>query len=348
MPAVEIAELAHDGEAEAAATRCRVARVLEPEKGRENLLAHRRWNARSLVDDGHDGSGLAAGGIDLHGLVVPMAQRVADEIVENASQRRRRHALVANRSDAETNRHPFALVRGLQRCQQLGQCHVRGLVLAEPAREFEGLAHEPVHGVDFRIETLNLFAWRLRRQQCEFELHARQWCAQIVRDAREHGVEVRPICVNASFWDNVMEPDGQGGLALRLGLRQIKGLSEEDASWLTAARGNGYQSVRDVWRRAGLAPAMVERLAEADVFSALGLTRRDALWEAKALAPGAPLPLFAGDIDGEAIDEPAALLPQMTLGEEVVEDYVAMRLTLRAHPLALLRHLLTPGAGMAP
>ncbi len=166
--------------------------------------------------------------------------------------------------------------------------------------------------------------------------------AQIVRDAREHGVEVRPICINASFWDNVMEPDGQGGLALRLGFRQIKGLAEEDATWLTAARGNGYRSVRDVWRRAGLAPAMVERLAEADVFNALQINRRAALWEAKALAPGPVLPLFAGDIDGEAIDEPTAYLPQMTLGEEVVEDYVAMRLTLKAHPLALLRPLLTP------
>ena len=166
--------------------------------------------------------------------------------------------------------------------------------------------------------------------------------AQIVRDAREHGVEVRPVCINASFWDNTMEPDGQGGLALRLGFRQIKGLAEEEASWLTAARGNGYRSVRDVWRRAGLAPAMVERLAEADVFSALGAERREALWEAKALAPGAPLPLFADDLDGEVVHEPSAILPEMTLGEQVVEDYVSMRLTLRAHPLALLRDQLTP------
>ena len=169
--------------------------------------------------------------------------------------------------------------------------------------------------------------------------------AQIVRDAREHGVKVRPVCINTSFWDNTMEPDGHGGLALRLGFRQIKGLAEEDASWLTAARGNGYQSVRDVWRRAGLAPALIERLAEADVFACLGLNRREALWEAKALAPGAPLPLFATDMEGEAIDEPAALLPEMTLGEEVVEDYVSMRLTLKAHPLALLRPHLTPPSG---
>ncbi|MEL7166840.1 MAG: error-prone DNA polymerase [Pseudomonadota bacterium] len=171
--------------------------------------------------------------------------------------------------------------------------------------------------------------------------------AQIVRDAREHGVEVRPICINASFWDNVMEPDGKGGLALRLGLRQIKGLSEEDASWLTGARGNGYTAVEDVWRRAGLGPQVLVRLAEADVFSSLGLARREALWAAKALAPGEVLPLFARDIDGEVVDEPAALLPQMSLGEQVVEDYVSTRLTLRAHPVGLLRHVLTPGARLA-
>ena len=166
--------------------------------------------------------------------------------------------------------------------------------------------------------------------------------AQIVRDAREHGIEVRPICINASFWDNVMEPDGRGGLALRLGLRQIKGLREEDASWLTAARGNGYTEIDDVWRKAGLAPGVIERLAEADAFAALGMKRREALWAAKAIASVKPLPLFAQGLEGEAIDEPAAMLPKMSLGEEVVEDYVAMRLSLKAHPLALLRDRLTP------
>ncbi|MEC9312042.1 MAG: error-prone DNA polymerase, partial [Pseudomonadota bacterium] len=166
--------------------------------------------------------------------------------------------------------------------------------------------------------------------------------AQIVRDARAHGVEVRPICINASYWDNVMEPDGQGGLALRLGFRQIKGLSDEDVSWLTAARGNGYTEVQDVWRKAGLPPPVIERLAEADAFAVLGLSRREALWQAKAITAKKPLPLFERELEGEAIDEPTAHLPQMTLGEEVVEDYVAMRLSLRAHPVALLRHILTP------
>ncbi|PRY21162.1 DNA polymerase III alpha subunit [Aliiruegeria haliotis] len=167
--------------------------------------------------------------------------------------------------------------------------------------------------------------------------------AQIVRDARQHGVEVHPVCINRSFWDNVMEVDDQGGLALRLGFRQIKAMKEEEATWISAARGNGYQGVEEVWRRAGIGPALLEALAEADAFAGLGLARREALWEAKALRGAAPLPLFAGDLDGEAIDEPAAHLPAMTLGEEVVEDYVSMRLTLRAHPLELLRSRLSPG-----
>ena len=167
--------------------------------------------------------------------------------------------------------------------------------------------------------------------------------AQIVRDAREHGVTVRPICINASYWDNVMEPDGTGGLALRLGFRQIKAMREEEAAWIAAARGNGYQSVEDVWRRAGIDPRSLRRLAEADVFATLGMTRRQALWDARAIGAAKPLPLFGGDLDGEGIVEPAAHLPAMTEGEEVVEDYVAMRLTLRKHPMAFLRPRLTPG-----
>ncbi|WP_249138828.1 error-prone DNA polymerase [Actibacterium sp. MT2.3-13A] len=166
--------------------------------------------------------------------------------------------------------------------------------------------------------------------------------AQIVRDAREHGVEVRPVCINMSFWDNVMEPDGEGGLALRLGFRQIRRLGEEDAAWITAARNNGYRSLEDVWRRAGLGPKRLAALAEADAFAALGLSRREALWAARAIAAPTPLPLFARDLDGEGIVEPAVQLRAMTEGEEIVEDYVALRLTLRRHPLALLRPRLTP------
>ncbi|MDD9719807.1 error-prone DNA polymerase [Sulfitobacter sp. PR48] len=161
--------------------------------------------------------------------------------------------------------------------------------------------------------------------------------AQIVRDVREHRVEVRPICVNASHWDNRLERRADGALALRLGFRQIKGFKEEDAGWIVAARGNGYRDPESVWLRAGVAPVVLERLAEADAFTDMGLTRRDALWQVRAIRGQAPLPLFNDPLDGESIHEPTIVLPQMQLGEEVVEDYVSMRLTLRAHPMELLR-----------
>jgi DNA-directed DNA polymerase III PolC len=157
--------------------------------------------------------------------------------------------------------------------------------------------------------------------------------AQIVRDARAHGVEVRPVCVNASYWDNVLEPDGRGGLALRLGFRQIKGVRQDDADWIPAARGNGYRDVAAVWRRAGTPPRLLAKLADADAFAGLGLDRRTALWQAAALGE-APLPLFDGIEEEDTRPVP---LPPMTLGEEIVADYTALRLTLRAHPMALLR-----------
>lgn len=161
--------------------------------------------------------------------------------------------------------------------------------------------------------------------------------AQIVRDLREHGVEVRPICVNRSDWDNALERRADGRLALRLGFRQIKGFRAEDAGWIVAARGNGYPDVESLWLRAGLLPSPLERLAEADAFAGLGLTRRDALWAVRAIRAPKPLPLFANPLDGEGGIEPAVTLPPMHLGEEVVEDYIALRLTLRAHPMELLR-----------
>jgi error-prone DNA polymerase len=180
--------------------------------------------------------------------------------------------------------------------------------------------------------------------------------AQIVRDAREHGVEVLPPSINHSRWDNAMEARSHG-LALRLGFRQIRGLQEEEVQWIVAARGNGYASVEDVWRRAGVRPLTITRLAEADVFACLegggsggsggggGYGRREALWAAKALTGEAPLPLFAGSMEGEGIVEPAVQFRAMSEGEAVVEDYVAYRLTLRSHPMALLRHILTPETG---
>lgn len=174
--------------------------------------------------------------------------------------------------------------------------------------------------------------------------------AQIVRDLREHGHEVRPVSVNHSEWDNTLEKRADGTLALRLGFRQIKGLRQEDAQWIVAARGNGYPDVDSLWRRAGVPPAGLERLAEADAFAGMRLNRRDALWAVRAIRAPRPLPLFGAE--GEGIVEPRAALPTMTLGEQVIDDYLTLRLSLRAHPMEILRphlpgltaHFALPGA----
>ena len=178
--------------------------------------------------------------------------------------------------------------------------------------------------------------------------------AQIVRDAREHGVEVRPVDVNHSFWNCTLEPgDGEkpGGVALRLGFRQIKGFAEDTAEQLTARRGRGYREVYELWRRGDLGPAILERLAQADAFTSIGLSRRQALWAVRGLGqmPGLGLlPLFATSAKGadetasphEIGPEPEVELPAMTLGEEVINDYSSLKLTLKTHPLALLRPML--------
>ena len=159
--------------------------------------------------------------------------------------------------------------------------------------------------------------------------------AQIVRDAREHGVPVRPICVEHSYWDNVLEPAGNGTLAVRLGFRQIKGFREDDGQWLSAARGNGYRSIDAVWRKAGLDRTALSKLAQVDAFASHGLNRRDALWAVKGLGGEKPLPLF--EKLGEGLLESAPNLPVMDLREEVFEDYIGTRLTLREHPVTLLQ-----------
>ncbi len=166
--------------------------------------------------------------------------------------------------------------------------------------------------------------------------------AQLVRDAREHGVELRPVCINTSDWDCTLEPDGQGRLALRLGFRQVKGIAEAVGERIAKERGNGYLDAAAVWRRAQVAPRVLAALAEADAFAGLGLTRREALWQVAAIRGAAPLPLFAG-IEGEEGPQTEPVpLPATTLGEEVVSDYSALRLSLRAHPMALLRPRLGP------
>jgi error-prone DNA polymerase len=201
--------------------------------------------------------------------------------------------------------------------------------------------------------------------------------SQIVRDVREHGVEVRGPDINHSHWDSTLEPgpraaerlhdlhrsmrdDIRTTHALRLGLREIKGISEDDARLIAQKCGAGYDSVRDVWLRTALSTCVLERLADADAFHSLGLTRREALWAAKALGrvgdSDDDLPLFSpvvipraggvsspsamragSDDDILRMHEPDVALPPMPLGEEVVNDYRFLRLSLRAHPAQFLR-----------
>ncbi|RYE02465.1 MAG: DNA polymerase III subunit alpha [Sphingomonadales bacterium] len=183
--------------------------------------------------------------------------------------------------------------------------------------------------------------------------------AQLVRDAREHGVEALPVCINASVWDTQMVPgadnarpidarfcgdsaDWRALRPLRLGMHVVQGLDGKDAARIVEARGAGaFTSIEDAWRRSGVKPAALERLARADAFQALGLNRRQALWAIKGLAQ-APLPLLAladaraGRVMPESV-EPQVVLTPLTAGREVVEDYRATQMSLRAHPVSFLR-----------
>ncbi|GGD08651.1 DNA polymerase III subunit alpha [Pyruvatibacter mobilis] len=180
--------------------------------------------------------------------------------------------------------------------------------------------------------------------------------AQLVRDAREHGVEMRAPDINASDWDATLEAregaravsaEGGGRMAVRLGLRQIKGFRVEAAEKLMAARPEqGFDSVRDLWLKTRLTPAELERLAKADAFRSLELDRREALWAVRGLGGAtrkmpATLPLFAHAEGTGFQHEEEVPLPAMPLGEHVVEDYTHMRLSLKAHPLSFLRGELT-------
>jgi len=158
--------------------------------------------------------------------------------------------------------------------------------------------------------------------------------AQIVRDARLHGVEVRPICINASRWDCTLEPGTGKYLAIRLGLRMARGFANAHGAAIVCNRGKRpYISIDDVHGRGKTPASALEKLAEADAFGGLGLDRRRALWQVRALAD-TDLPLFAA---GETITEPQVDIVAMKPGREVVEDYRSVGLSLRQHPVAFLR-----------
>jgi len=158
--------------------------------------------------------------------------------------------------------------------------------------------------------------------------------AQLVRDAREHGVDVRPPDVNYSHWDNTLEPLADG-FAIRLGLRQITGFRIDAAARLVDARDAPYRDLDDLKTRSGLSAAHIRRLAEGDALRSLFLDRRQALWDAKALRDAPDLPLFQGARD-EGAEVPVPL-PVMPVCEQVVADYQTLRLSLKKHPMAFLR-----------
>ncbi len=180
--------------------------------------------------------------------------------------------------------------------------------------------------------------------------------AQLIRDAREHAVDVREVDVNHSMWDCTLEPGPadcpvnpahvsmvgtmKNTHAVRLGFRLVKGVGEEHARQLVENRGRGYDSVRDLWNRSGLPRGIIEKLAEADCFRSLGLDRRAALWAVKALDPlssAERLPLFACADQENLQREPDIHLPTMPLGEHVMIDYQSLTFSLKAHPISFMR-----------
>jgi error-prone DNA polymerase len=177
--------------------------------------------------------------------------------------------------------------------------------------------------------------------------------AQIVRCAQEHGVEAREVDVNFSEWDSTLEGETGRGPALRIGLRQIDGVREVEIAKMSERRqGSAWKSIADIADRTGVNIATLEKLAAADAFRSMGLDRRQALWQVKALSNAPALPLFdwtATRADGAETD---VQLPQMALSEHVVNDYQTLRLSLKAHPMHFLREAfradLTLGAGDSP
>ncbi|MCH5717835.1 helix-hairpin-helix domain-containing protein [Niabella hibiscisoli] len=158
--------------------------------------------------------------------------------------------------------------------------------------------------------------------------------AQLVSDARKHGVAVRPVDINLSAWDNTLEELSGKYCALRLGFRQVKGLREEDMQVLLSARRDGFASLHHL-HDAGVSESALEKLADADAFRSIGLDRRQALWEVSALSDK-PHGVFKGQ-PSESTTEPLICLPQMTAAEHVLQDYSSTTLSLKAHPVSFAR-----------
>jgi error-prone DNA polymerase len=162
--------------------------------------------------------------------------------------------------------------------------------------------------------------------------------AQIVIDARKHGVKVLPVDVNFSDWDNLLEEGTGQYYVLRLGFRQVHGIRQADIWTLLACRSKPFSSI-DAIRDAGVSQASLEKLADADAFGSMGMDRRKAMWEASALADR-PEGIFKGQ-PSQSRYEPKVDLPAMSKSEHVVQDYASTSLSLKAHPVSFVRQKLT-------
>ncbi len=160
--------------------------------------------------------------------------------------------------------------------------------------------------------------------------------AQIVIDAKNHGVEVRPVDVNYSCWNNTLEEKAGKFCALRLGFRQVKGIKEEGIAKLVAHRIQAFSSIDEI-RALQLPETCLEKLADADAFRSIGLNRRQALWEVST--KDTSIELFKGQQPAEAKDEKVQL-PEMSESEHVVQDYASVSLSLKAHPVSFIREKL--------
>ena len=161
--------------------------------------------------------------------------------------------------------------------------------------------------------------------------------AQIVRDARDHGIEVRPIDVNHSDWDNTLEETADGGFAVRLGFRQADGLRKDLMEAFTAIRESPFKTLDAIRHNSSLNIATLERLAANDALRSLGLDRRQGLWAVRGLMSDTQLPLFEASETNTIGEDVAVALPTMRESEHVVADYQTHRLSLKAHPLSFLR-----------
>src|SRR5215203_50998 len=161
--------------------------------------------------------------------------------------------------------------------------------------------------------------------------------AQIIIDAKNHGVQIKPVDINYSDWDHLLEEKTEKYYVLRLGFRQVKGIREEDLKLLIAQRKKTYTGIHEL-RSIGLTDAALEKLADADAFRSIGLDRREALWQVSA--KDTPVALFSGQVSADEKAE-NIVLPVMTNSEHVVRDYESTSLSLKAHPVSFLREKLT-------